>query len=267
MKARTRTRLRWVTTRVAVFHAIAFLLVLCLINTVRLRTKIVNYFKPGSMAYLSMLPEGRVEVNQQVLKSYEKYFRVLNRYAYATPFTYGVQGFISYHQGDIKRAIKYYEKALGLYPLYLNYHYNLALLNLRRGDAVQAAALLAHALQTGSVDKDCLFIEKSRFEVTLIVGEYTQQSYAAKWKTDYKDAGFLLLVILVYTGNKDRAAQVINQLVKTEEDQRFSCLQKYITGQDSFKACQKEMGWKSSGTDEDLNRDPFNIKQLSLKIW
>jgi len=268
----------WAGTRVAVFLAIAFLIIWGSIDPVRMATKTVDFFMPESRDYLSELEKGNVDPDQKKLKANEKYFKIVNRYVAPSPFGYGMLGFISYHEGDLKKAARYYQKALGLYSYYLNYNYNLALINFQNGNPQRAADLLAQALQTGTARQDLIMIDLSRHEMEFFTSkEVLNRDYAAKWRKDYQDAVFLLLSITFYAGDKEHALQIIKQVLASEEkDDRLSCMQSYIVysrneashvARDSFRQCQKRLGWSTSDAEDKISGDPFNIRRLSVKLW
>lgn len=274
-----KTALRWISARVIVFYAIIFMVMSLSLNHVRLMTKITNRYAPPSMDYLCDLAEEKVAPDPKVLKTYRRYFEIMSRYIAPSPFGYGMMGFTSYYMGEVKKAARYYKKALVLYPPYLVFNYNLAVISLKENDLAQAVSLLGQSLQTIAPSQNYMLVNFSLMELQSfrVANDLDEKELSVKVRKDYIDATFFLAASLVYLNKQGQLTHLISQLIGpgAKEDPRLSCIQKYISASqdansriagETFEVCRKGMGWDVFSDGADLQRDPFHLRALRLKI-
>ena len=276
---RTKAITLWAVTRVGVLHLVVFIFLMIGVNHVRLVTKTINAYHPGSMEYLTVLADGKTVPDKTKLRQYRKYFEVVSRYTAQGPFELGTLGFIYYHLGDLNRALKYYGKAIDLYPFYLNYYYNSSLILLQKNALKRALPLLLNALQKSKPGQNLTMVYYSRGQMGSFVVQdgVSQEDYLRRLDKDYQDTVFLLVAGLIYSSERLSAAEIIQKLTNAgKADGRVLCLQKYLSSEEDggirdpfspFETCRQILGWSEVPRENMEGKDPFGLRRLPLKLW
>lgn len=94
-----------------------------------------------SYDYLKKYEKGLAPYDQKLIEDYYFYYMEVSRFFTTYPEPHAMLGYLSYQQGKIQDAIRFYERALAMDPEFMNFSLNLGLILLKQGRYAQALPL------------------------------------------------------------------------------------------------------------------------------
>ena len=114
----------------------------------RAKLSSLNYSLPFFFEYLIKLQENsRVYFDERKLRVFTRYFQRVVSYMPSLPEAQAMAGFCAYYEGNRKRAIEFYSKAVSLDPTYFWYAYDLGVILFEDGQIEKGEVTLQKALK------------------------------------------------------------------------------------------------------------------------